>query len=151
MGFSCYIPIMPPKNQTPPAKTIEQVVQELDRYPIEAFQFIQEGLNFSVQRFHGKQADTPKHVSGQQLCEGLREFALMRWGRLSRTVLRRWGINATYDFGRIVFALIANGMLQKTDEDEIDDFRDVYDFRRAFESEYQIPETQPQASAKGRQ
>lgn len=133
-------------------KTLEQVVAELDRYPIEAFLFVQEGLNFTVQRFHRNQSkeQPARHVSGQQLCEGLREFALTRWGRLARTVLRRWGINSTYDFGRIVFALIAASMLQKTDEDEIDDFREVYDFRTAFEAGYQIPDPQPQASAKGR-
>lgn len=144
---------MPPK-QTPPqeVKTLEEVVAELDRYPIEAFLFLQEGLNFAVQQFHGQQnADgTPRHVSGQQLCQGLRDFALNRWGRLARTVLRRWGINSTYDFGRIVFALISAKMLDKTEQDEIDDFRDVYDFRAAFEADYRIPENSGKVIAEGR-
>src|SRR5689334_9618977 len=140
---------MPPRKDPQPTKTIDQVVREIDRYPVEAFQFVQEGLTYSVQRFHGtKQKKEPHHVTGQQLCEGLREFALMRWGRLARTVLRSWGINSTYDFGKIVFALIANHMLAKTDEDQVDDFRDVFDFRIAFEADYRIPETQPQASGK---
>ena len=34
---------------------------------------------------------------------------------------------------------IENNRLQKTDEDTINDFRNVYDFRTAFESKYRIP------------
>jgi uncharacterized repeat protein (TIGR04138 family) len=136
---------MPP----PAAKTLEQIVADLDRYPIDAFVFVQEGLEFAIKRIHGERnADgTPRHVTGQQLCEGLREFALNRWGRLSRTVLRRWGVTSTYDFGRIVFAMIAGKLFDKTENDEIDDFRDVYDFRSAFESDYRIPEALPANTA----
>ena len=79
-----------------------------------------------------------RHVDGRQLCEGLREFALMNWGMLARTVLSRWNIRRTVDFGRIVFALVDNGHMQKTEEDTIEDFRDVYDFRTAFEADYRI-------------
>ena len=79
-----------------------------------------------------------RHVSGQQLCEGLREFALLEWGMLARTVLARWNISRTVDFGRIVFALIDNGWMSATDEDDLDDFRDVYDFKSAFETKYRI-------------
>ena len=54
-------------------------------------------------------------------------------------VLRRWNITSTFDFGRIVFALIAAGQMQQTEEDSIDDFRGVFEFRTAFESDYRIP------------
>ena len=65
--------------------------------------------------------------------------ALARWGLMAGAVLRRWGITSTMDFGRIVFVMIENGMLQKTDDDTIEDFRNVYDFRTAFEAKYRIP------------
>ena len=71
-------------------------------------------------------------MSGQQLCEGLREYALQQWGYLARTVLRRWNITSTVDFGKIVFALVEIGQMQKTDDDTLDDFRNVFDFRAAF-------------------
>lgn len=80
-----------------------------------------------------------RHVTGQQLCQGLRELALARWGRMARTVLRRWNITSTMDFGHIVYAQIELGQLQKVEEDSIDDFKNVYDFETAFESEYRIP------------
>ena len=72
------------------------------------------------------------------MCDGLREFALSQWGLLARTVLRRWGISSTLDFGRIVFSLIEAGQMQKTPDDSVEDFRNVYDFRTAFESGYRI-------------
>ena len=120
---------------------MQQVVDDLGTYPAEAYAFIQQGLSFTVQKLHGKVKDptASRHVSGADLCEGLRELALGQWGRLARTVLRRWNITSTLDFGRIVFAMIEAGLMQKTDEDTLDDFRNIFDFRTAFESDYQIP------------
>jgi uncharacterized repeat protein (TIGR04138 family) len=120
-------------------KSIQDVVDELGLYPIEAFDFVQRGLSYTVERLHGDgPPDASHHVTGAQLCEGLRDFALAQWGMLARTVLRRWGITSTYDFGRIVFAMIENGFMRKTDEDSIEDFRNVYDFSSAFEDGYRI-------------
>jgi uncharacterized repeat protein (TIGR04138 family) len=94
-----------------------------------------------VEKYHAGVIDpnARRHISGQQLCEGLREYALMKWGLLARTVLRRWEITTTLDFGRIVFAMVDSGLMQKTDDDTIDDFRDVFEFKSSFESAYRIP------------
>jgi uncharacterized repeat protein (TIGR04138 family) len=132
---------MPPSNEPTKQKSPRQVAVDFGRYPPEAYEFVQCGLSYTVQKVHKtvESPDASRHVSGQQLCEGLREFALTQWGLLSRTVLRRWSINSTLDFGRIVFALIDAGHMQKTSDDCLEDFREVYDFRTAFESEYRIP------------
>lgn len=137
----CYIALMPPsKDQPREEKPLQEVVDELGLYPIEAFVFVQQGLSYTVAKIHGEAGDPniSRHISGQDLCHGLREFALSQWGLLARTVLRRWNITSTYDFGRIVFALVEAGRMQKTDEDSIEDFRGVYDFNTAFESGYRI-------------
>jgi len=112
---------------------------DLGPYPQEAFEFVQRGLSFTVQKVHETQTDpeASRHVSGQQLCEGLREFAHRQWGMLARTVLDRWGIHGTLDFGKIVFTLIEAGQMQKTPEDSLEDFREVYDFK-AFGTGYRI-------------
>ena len=60
------------------------------------------------------------------------------WGLLARTVLRRWNVTRTDDFGRIVFTLVEHGDMAKTEEDHIEDFHRVYDFETAFEAGYQI-------------
>lgn len=124
-----------------PSKTLEQVVRETDRYPIDAFHFIHQGLGFTVERMHGKNEDEKvvRHISGRELASGLRDFAQERWGLMARTVLHRWSINGTIDFGRIVFALVENGLLAKTEEDRLDDFANVYDFREAFDGGYRVP------------
>lgn len=121
-------------------RTVEQVAADVGIYPVEAYEFIQQGLGFTVHQIHGDgTASAPnRHVSGQDLCNGLRDYALAQWGLLARAVLRRWNITSTLDFGRIVFALIDAGQMQKTDEDTVEDFRNVYDFRSAFEDGYRI-------------
>lgn len=74
-----------------------------------------------------------RHISGRDLCWGLREFALKRWGMLARVVLESWNIKSTADFGRIVFGFIDLDMMRKQPEDRVEDFDDVYDFREAFD------------------
>ena len=131
---------MPPPFKKTKEFNLTALASDVGLYPPEAFEFIQQGLGHTVQQIHGD--GTPKanrHVTGQDLCEGLREYALAKWGYLARTVLRRWNITSTLDFGRIVFALVEVGQMQKTDDDTLDDFKDVYEFRVAFETGYQIP------------
>jgi uncharacterized repeat protein (TIGR04138 family) len=107
-------------------------------FPPEAFEFVRRGLGHTVEMVHGDGAHTQpapednRHVSGQQLCLGLRDFAIRQYGLLALTVLGRWGIKRTDDFGRIVFAMIEAGLMRKTDEDTLEDFRGVYDFGEAF-------------------
>lgn len=106
-------------------------------FPPEAFEFVRRGLQHTVEVLHGAPEaaliqDEGRHVTGQQLCLGLRDYALRQYGLLARTVLERWGIRRTDDFGKIVFAMIEAGLMRKTEEDTIDDFRAVYDFGEAF-------------------
>jgi uncharacterized repeat protein (TIGR04138 family) len=131
---------MPPLDEPANSKTLLEVVEDIGTYPIEAYDFLQRGLQFTVQNIHGANPDPNmcRHVSGQQLCNGMRDYALQQWGYLARTVLRRWNITTTFDFGRMVFALIDNGLMQKTDDDTIEDFRNVYDFKTALEGNYRI-------------
>jgi uncharacterized repeat protein (TIGR04138 family) len=105
-------------------------------YPLEAFNFVREGLNFTVQRIHEHNDplsdDDDRHISGQQLCLGLRDFAIHKYGLLAPAVLAHWNIHRTEDFGRIVFAMVDAGLMSSTEEDTIEDFRSVYHFNEAF-------------------
>jgi len=111
------------------------------KYPLDAFLFVQRGLDFTVKRLHGEEekavddesGDRPsRHVTGRDLCHGLRDFAIQQYGLLARTVLKRWHIHTCEDFGRIVFAMVDAGLMNKTDEDSISDFIGVFDFATAF-------------------
>jgi uncharacterized repeat protein (TIGR04138 family) len=127
-----------PKHQS--KKSIDEIIDEQGLYPREAFEFVRRGLGYTVERVHAEQTDpeASRHVTGQQLCEGLRQFALAQWGLLARTVLRRWNITRTDDFGIIVFTLVEHSEMAKTDEDTEDDFHLVYDFATAFDLGYRI-------------
>lgn len=108
------------------------------KYPAGAFEFVQRGLEYTVNRLHGKlkagQEPVSRHVSGQDLCAGLRDYAIAQYGLMARTVLRKWQITSCQDFGQIVFAMVDAGLMHKNDEDSIKDFADVFDFADAFSS-----------------
>ncbi|WP_428386585.1 Minf_1886 family protein [Mucisphaera sp.] len=111
------------------------------RYSLEAFVFVQRGLDYTVRRHHGDAeqdetlidpTESTRHVTGRQLCLGLRDFAIREYGLMAKTVLRQWGVTGTEDFGRIVFEMVESGNMHKTDEDSIEDFVEVYRFNEAF-------------------
>ena len=106
------------------------------KYPPGAFDFVRQGLDFTVRQVHGTSSDDEpeksRHIKGRQLCMGLRNYAIEEYGLLARTVLQHWSIHNCEDFGRIVFALVDAGLMLKTDDDTIKDFADVYDFKDAF-------------------
>lgn len=120
---------------TDPREKLLQAIREDGRYPPEAYQFLHDGLEYTTRRVFGEQApDESQHVSGQQLCEGLRDLALERWGALAKVVLGSWNIRRTRDFGEMVYFLIGLGLMGRQESDRIEDFDDVYDFDEAFDS-----------------
>ena len=115
------------------SKSMEEVILSDGRYPPDAYNFLHDGLSKAVKEVHGiEPGQTQQHVTGQQICFALRELASERWGMLASTVLAKWNIHKTDDFGNMVYLLIQNGLMRKTDKDSIDDFHDVYDFEKAF-------------------
>lgn len=128
-------------------KDLRAIARET-RYPLAAFLFVQRGLDFTVRRLHGEppegaEPDDPaanesRHVSGHELCYGLRDFAIEQYGLLARTVLRRWCVESCEDFGHIVFAMVDAGLMHKNEQDSIDDFVDVFDFADAFAPELSL-------------
>jgi uncharacterized repeat protein (TIGR04138 family) len=73
-----------------------------------------------------------RHVSGQELLHGLREFALKEYGPMSKAVLNEWGVKTTDDFGQVVFNLVNSGVLGKNETDSPNDFKNVFTFDDAF-------------------
>ena len=96
-----------------------------------AYVFVLSALHFVIERL-----PEPRHITGRELVEGARDLALERFGPMARTVLDHWGVKATADVGRIVFALVDTGILIKQDEDMLTDFEKVFDFDEAFGGEY---------------
>jgi uncharacterized repeat protein (TIGR04138 family) len=112
------------------------------RYHANAYRFVSAALPYAQKllnrNFAANLDDESAHITGPELLEGIRRFALENFGLLTLTVFHRWGIRETKDFGRIVFELIERGELRKTDRDHISDFYAVYDFEDVFNREYRI-------------
>ena len=109
------------------------------RYKLEAYQFVREALVFAQDSLgYGRQPGEPppaegeRHLTGQELCEALRVFALEQFGLMAPLVLGRWGIRSTSDVGEIVYNLIAAGLMKKSANDRREDFNNVYEFAEAF-------------------
>ncbi len=115
-------------------KTLEEIAKEDGRYSATGFKFVYDGLGYTIRNV----ANEPRHVTGQMLCEGLRQIAVEKYGRLALLVLNSWGIKATRDFGEIVYTLIDQEWMSAQPTDSIDDFNAVYDFRAALKDQFQF-------------
>jgi len=115
------------------------ICQKDPRYDLEAYLFLREALEFTVQKLKKAPKGPQHHVSGRELAEGFREYALSQFGPLTYAVLAQWGIHQTEDIGTIVFNLVEAGELGKTPEDTPEDFRNLYDFHEAFKKPF-LPE-----------
>ena len=108
------------------------VLERDPRYDVQAYLFIREALDFTVKQRTRPKRQRGRHVSGAELLEGARQYALREYGPLARTVLARWGVERCEDLGEIVFNLVDVGILGKSDEDKKEDFAGGYDFDTAF-------------------
>ncbi len=106
---------------------LQTILARDPRYTAEAYAFVRVGLDYTVRRL-----DKPRHVSGHELLDGIREFALAEFGPMTKTVLNGWGIVRTEDVGEIVFNMVETGLLGKTEKDSRADFAAGYDFDEAF-------------------
>jgi uncharacterized repeat protein (TIGR04138 family) len=122
-----------------------EVVRRDHRYAYEAYAFLFAALAHtqkSLGRVPPEEETTDPgpqyHLTGRELLEGIRDLALKEFGLMARVVFRRWGINATGDFGDIVFNLVDAGLMSKTDQDSREDFQDLYDMDQALTQDYHI-------------
>lgn len=113
-------------------ETIVEEIYERDvRYKEDAYIFVMEALAYTQKKFK-----RTKHVKGEEMLQGMKELLLNKFGPMTLTVLEHWGIHSTEDFGNIVFNLVENKVLSKTEDDSIEEFRDGYDFTEVFHAGY---------------
>ncbi len=94
---------------------------------------------FQIRDLEERESQTSeRHLTGQQLCEAIRLFALEQYGLMAKSVLNSWGVTKTGDFGEIVYNLIALNLMRKTESDRREDFDDVYDFETGLKRDFKI-------------
>ena len=114
------------------AEALDSIVRSDPRYQRDAYVFLRDALDFTTKQHKKVKGTSVRHVSGPELLEGLRQYALKEFGPLVITVFDNWGIHSCGDIGNMVFNLISAGIFGKTEEDSIEDFRNVYDFEDVF-------------------
>ena len=111
------------------------ICKEDTRFDRKAYTFVRQALDHTVKELKRKSPERTgksQHVSGAELLQGIRIYALDQFGPLTKTVLNTWGIRRCTDFGDIVFNLIEYNVFSKTENDRREDFSDLYDFEEAF-------------------
>ncbi|MBC7366728.1 MAG: hypothetical protein H7343_07925 [Undibacterium sp.] len=122
------------------AEIVSLICKEDARFEKKAYDFVRQGLDHTVKELRKKEAskaERSRHVSGPELLQGMRIFALDQYGPMTKTVLNAWGVKRCRDFGDIVFNLIEYNVFSKTESDRPEDFADVYTFEEAFVKPYQ--------------
>lgn len=113
-------------------EAVDAIVVRDPRYHRDAYTFLRAALDHTQEMLEKRGETMPRHVTGGELLEGIREFALDQFGPMAITVLEEWGIRRCEDFGELVFNLIDQRVLSKTERDTREDFKGGYDFESAF-------------------
>jgi uncharacterized repeat protein (TIGR04138 family) len=122
-----------------------ELLQQDQRYHLDAYQFLRESLAYAqnvmkmpAQPGESEEGKADRHLTGQQLCQAIREYALEQYGYLAKTVLNSWGVYSTGDFGEIVYNLIRIKEMRKSKSDRREDFDDQFDFDTAFAPRFEL-------------
>jgi uncharacterized repeat protein (TIGR04138 family) len=118
---------------------VEMILAKDSRYARDAYAFVRESLDFTQKTIGKENRGQVRHITGQELLDGIRQFALTQFGPMVVTVLEEWGVRNSRDFGEIVFNMVEIELLAKTEKDNRDDFNNGYDFTDAFRKPFWPP------------
>lgn len=125
---------------------LAQILKKDQRYHREAYLFVREALDFTQKLVVKENRGQLRHVSGQELLDGIRQFAVAQYGPMTMMLFSEWGVHNCRDFGEIVFNMVEIGLLAKTEKDDRADFENGYDFEETFRKPY-LPEKKPARGA----
>ena len=113
---------------------VETLAEQNGRFKKAVYIFVYDALEYTVKKL-GKSSLNPdkRHISGQELLYGISEYGLEQYGPLTREVFRYWHVEETRNFGEIVFNLIQAGLMNKTADDSLEDFTNIYSFDEEFD------------------
>jgi len=134
-------------------QAIEQLTKSDSRYPEDAYHFVREALDFTIKQEKKKPVGPREHhITGKDLLEGVRAFALKEYGPLSHTVLKYWNLKRSEDIGEVVYNLVSIRILKTSENDSKNDFKNGYDFKEAFVHPFEpsnFPRTKTPSSQQG--
>lgn len=107
---------------------LSSIVHADRRYKTDAYLFVMAALDRAV-----RPLTRPRHVTGPELLKNIREEAKEQFGPMATTVFEHWGIKNSLDFGHIVFNMVREGILSKTETDSLEDFKNAVFFKDLFD------------------
>ena len=125
------------------SEALDSIIASDPRYARDAYVFLRDALDYTTKQHKKIKGTTVRHVSGPELLEGVRQYALKEFGPMVMTVFGYWGVHVSEDIGHMVFNLIGAGIFGKTDEDSIEDFKNVYQFADVFVKPFEPPQAAP--------
>jgi len=115
---------------------VQQILQEDPRYAPDAYAFVNEAVLYTAVKLKRDPATENRHVSGRELVEGVRDYAIDQFGPFAAQILRGWGVTDSLAIGNIVFNMVNRKLLGASDKDSIDDFKFEFDFDREFSAPF---------------
>ncbi|MFK7850738.1 MAG: Minf_1886 family protein [Akkermansiaceae bacterium] len=113
-----------------PIQFEESVISILKRdsqYDGQAYFFLKDALDFTLKRLMEEESGRNRHVSGEELLKGFRDYALEQFGPMAATLMEEWGITQCSDVGNMVFRLIEEQVFGRQDSDTREDFEGSFD------------------------
>jgi uncharacterized repeat protein (TIGR04138 family) len=128
-----------------PDHPLAELLRRDRRYHRDAYFFVFEALRYAQEQLAMGQSQSlgdpaseeERHITGRQLCESIRRYAVEQYGLMAKSVLNEWGVHSTSDFGEIVFSLIDIGQMKKTRTDRREDFDNIFDFDDGLRDAFQ--------------
>ena len=128
-----FVTLITGMNKKDFSEVVQLIIRDDSRYDKGAYFFVRRALDHTLRDImESKMVRKTNHVSGQELLEGIRDFAIQQYGPMTMTLFDRWGLSKCSDFGNIVFKLVEYGVFGKTEADHPEDFNEGYDFKEAF-------------------
>jgi uncharacterized repeat protein (TIGR04138 family) len=113
-------------------QSVVSIMKRDKRFDPHAYFFLKDALDFTLKRIAESNGGKARHVTGPELLEGCRDFALEQFGPMASTLMSEWSVRKCQDVGDMVFNLIEEQVFGKQDSDKKEDFSEVFDFESSL-------------------
>lgn len=134
-------------------QSVGAILRRDKRFDPHAYFFLKDALDFTLKRVAEASGGQPRHVSGPELLEGFRDYALDQFGPMAATLMTEWGVRKCSDVGDMVFNLIEEQVFGRQESDCKEDFIGSFDLEDALRLPFLPKKRQspPHSAAAGQQ
>ncbi|NJM36589.1 MAG: hypothetical protein HC845_01235 [Akkermansiaceae bacterium] len=123
-------------------QSVVSILKRDKRFDPHAYFFLKDALDFTLKRIAESNGGQARHVSGPELLEGYRDFALEQFGPMASTLMAEWSVQKCQDVGDMVFQLIEEQVFGKQDSDKQEDFSEIFNFQESLIAPF-LPQKKP--------